>query len=310
MAERLLSSGSAFELYYRLIAAAENVPFSQLKEEEFSVIHKRWKSRPKSAKLSEQIGVEDDDTHKRYGEPIKPDFTYYFGLHLSTGRPIVLDDVQLKRIKTFLVKSGQLKKEKDLDLVMHALTVWSITDRHVELEGSRWFLYHFRDYPVTVGSGPKIQGVIRSVLIFKEFGKAELHNYNPKEKREEKYFGSYDFTSDTIILQMKMRGDSLRNLRIFISIGTIEGPTLGMGCYHNIDEKKIYAGTVMMDSKGAIRRGTLKPIFLNCADKKQRSQAPAYVWKYFEKKEKNFISAPRGVSSEGSLINWWSDNHK
>jgi len=328
MSEKLLTHWSAMELYYRIIAKAERKDFEVLRKEDFSNVRKRWTekrtlkqiidSKPDNVKkayqedlakgslsintspvLSEKIfGLETIES-SREGEPKNPNFIYNFGSDLNLGRPVIITDVELKAVFDFI--GGECL------LFYSDIKPWGPNEHLMRFEGTRWCLYHYRDFKPSLHAKERTKGIIQSVISFRGFSRVELKNYNPHEDNTETYFGSYEvYDSNMMMLTMRMKG-GLRNLRMFLSMGTLnELPKLCVGMYQNIDENRIFSGVVVMESEKAKRKGTLSPKFLNKDDEQQRSEVPDYILDVFIEANQNFMSVPRGITSKHSLFEWLS----
>lgn len=244
----------------------------------------------------EVFGHTDPDDRSQSGN-VRPMYLYDLKKDIEDNRPIVLGSWELEKMRAFISKYAPSHAVGDL--VLKPLYQWIPSDMQRSFEKTSWYLYHFRDFVSDDGS--RVQGVIRSIINFQEFGKFDLTNYNPEKQVPEYYFGSYEaYRDDTLMLHAKHRNTGTRNLRIFIYVGTLK-PTLALGVYQNIGDL-IYAGTVLLDQNNVTKDS--QPTFLKFSNSTEEEQLPKYVAQFFSDKGQSFISVPKQITSPLELGRW------
>lgn len=196
-------------------------------------------------------------------------------------------------------------------------------------EDTIWNLFYWDERVKSQEDSTKEQGIVNAYLVLKQFGKAEIYNWNVDKDCQEFYTGYFHFfqKGEYIILELQTGDEKHLNMEIYLgSEGLVE---MALGQWHNINST-IYSGTLMITRMAEkIEDNPFSPFFISQSElektknaKKNKSESdleksldekdgvarelPSYVINYFKDKRLNSLRV-KAINKVNTLVLWISE---
>lgn len=186
---------------------------------------------------------------------------------------------------------------------------WDEKNKQREFEGRRLYLYHF-DYYDSLDKNKlrrKIPCVIRSVVKLNEFLNLEIESLEPASDFSfisRNYSGRFTtYNEEETYLHFSVYPKNAKgDVHMLFYIGGNDEFELTVGQLHSVGNKggSLFSREVLLDSKGAIQRGSLSPKVFRKGVTEEWNQLPEYVRKLFNERV-SVIHTPVDILNEADI---------
>lgn len=305
-----LETWDAVEMFCRIISKKHNIPIEDFQSNEVVLYWLQEYSRKnKSEILSKEItdnykSIERSQINHKSGERNQEylRFVYELGKAIRTSRSVDVEPYPYAAVMHYIGDETYKKRKRKV------LKPFSPSDKQRFYEGKKFWIYWFDDLVVTdKGQSISHNGISRGLLELMPFGRAELSRYVTWAKGSKRiYSGIFQLMGNEnyLAIKMKLKESSERDLRMLVYIGSSEFE-IALGMAANVHEV-MWARKVLIEPIKVLSEAILtEPEFYSKTLKNPNNEIiPEYVWKFFERKEKNKLLISKRITSIEGFWEW------